>query len=325
LSSSQVTPTDSGYRPTLTDWAQLVRLPNVLTIIADVAAAFLLVSHGAEPIGRFIVVVVAGISLYWAGMILNDVFDIEKDRLERPNRPLSSDRISIRHANFAGWTLLIGGVALASASGFVPATNAPATYLPAVIAVALALMIVLYDGPLKKTPLASVAMGGCRVLSFLLGASPVVVLDEGSIPKYLLGIALGFGTYIMGVTTMARREAVGGRSPHLLNGLVVTIAGVGLMAYSPRLAANAANWNVDVHRAFPLLIGMIALPVVLRGFRLLSHPSPEMIQATIRAAILSIIPFAAAFTFLGAGPFYGLAIFGLVVPAIALSIWFRVT
>ena len=325
LTSSPGTPPSAGSRPSLVDWAQLVRLPNVMTVIADVAAAFLLVSHGAEPVGRFAVVILAGVALYWAGMILNDVFDVEKDKAERPTRPLASGRISITSATVIGWALLVGGVVLAAASGFIPAADSTVTYLPAILAVALAIMIVLYDGPLKKTPFAAVAMGACRVLSFLLGASPVVVLDNGMLPKYLVGIALGFGTYIMGVTTIARREATGGRSPNLSNGLIVTTVGAGLMAFSPQLAGGAMNWQVDVNRLFPLLIGMIALPVVLRGFRLMSDPSPEKIQTTIRAAILSIIPFAAAFAFLGAGPVYGLAVFALVVPAIALSIRFRVT
>ena len=75
-------------------WAQLIRLPNVFTVLADVSAAFLLVAQGPqvqrEPIrvGR----VAAGVSLYWAGMVLNDVFDIDRDRQERPSRAADSCR-----------------------------------------------------------------------------------------------------------------------------------------------------------------------------------------------------------------------------------------
>ncbi len=329
-SSSVSIPTVDPVPNRLASWSQLVRLPNVFTVIADVSAAFMLVAHGPTPVTRFIVVVLAGITLYWAGMILNDVFDREKDAVERPSRPIPSGQVSLKHASGAGWGLLVLGVALATASGFVPAVDRagidyPATLVPGIVAVVLAVLIVLYDGPLKKTPLAAVAMGGCRVLSFLLGASPVVVLDEGMFPKYLLGIALGFGTYIMGITTMARREATGGRSPHLVNGLVVTVVGSALLAFAPRLAERPMDWHVPAVDMFPLLIGMIALPVVLRGIRLLGDPSPGKIQATIRAGILSMIPLAAAFAFLGAGPTWGLVVFALVVPAIVLSMRLRVT
>ena len=76
-------------------WAQLVRLPNVFTVLADVSAAFLLVHHGPAPIIRFILVALAGVALYWAGMILNDVFDVDQDRVQRPQRPIPAGLISL--------------------------------------------------------------------------------------------------------------------------------------------------------------------------------------------------------------------------------------
>ncbi len=120
-------------------------------------------------------------------------------------------------AKSAGWALLVLGVVIAAVSGYLPGDGVEATWLPAVIAVALAVMIVAYDGPLKSTHAAPAAMGACRVLSFLLGAAPCLLLtaDGPLIPKYLLGIAFGFGVYIMGVTTMARHEATGGATHHL--------------------------------------------------------------------------------------------------------------
>ena len=87
-------------------WAQLVRLPNVFTVLADVSAAFLLVSQGPYPVGRFVLVVLAGVALYWAGMVLNDVFDIDRDRQERPARPIPAGQIPLGQAKAAGWGLL---------------------------------------------------------------------------------------------------------------------------------------------------------------------------------------------------------------------------
>ena len=40
----------------------------------------------------------AAVALYWAGMILNDVFDIEQDRMQRPSRPLPAGDISMQSA-----------------------------------------------------------------------------------------------------------------------------------------------------------------------------------------------------------------------------------
>ncbi len=311
----------------LRSWAQLVRLPNVFTVLADVGAAFLLVAYGPQPIGRFVCIILSGVSLYWAGMILNDVFDIDRDREERPTRPIPAGDISLGAAKNAGWSLLAIGILLAFVSGYLPSTTHPSTWLPGAIALALAIMIVAYDGPLKKTLLAPAAMGSCRVLSFLLGAAPCLPIpgSDTLFPQYLLGIAAGFGVYIMGITTMARKEAVGGRSPNLLTGYLVTMVGLALLAFAPSMAKGNFQWWINPDKQFPLLIGLIACPTLLRGLRLQVEPTPTNIQNAIRAGILSIIPLAASFAFLGAGKMWGLITFALVVPAIVLAMRLRVT
>lgn len=313
-------------------WAQLVRLPNVFTVVADVGAAFLLVAHGPDPIARFVTVIAAGIALYWAGMILNDVFDVEKDRAERSNRPLVAGHIAIGTARAVGWGLMVIGVALGGISGYLPSDDYAVTWFPAAIAISLAVMIVLYNGPLKKTPTAPTAMGACRVLSFLLGASPcfAFVVGEPLMPKYLFGIAVAFGVYVMGLTTMARREAVGGVSHHLPIGLVVTGMGCVLLALAPQLALNprhpdVASWHASPTSLFPLMIGLVAFPVLVRAFRAVRDPSPAKIQMAIRVGILSIIPLAAVYAFLGAGPGWAMAVFALAVPSILLAARLRVT
>ncbi len=309
-------------------WAQLVRLPNVFTVIADVGAAFLLVAHGPQPIARFALVLCAGVALYWAGMILNDVFDVEQDKAQRSNRPLAAGHITLPNARTAGWSLLFVGVVLGAVSGYAPGGEYPVTWFPAAISALLAVAIVAYDGPLKKTPAAPPTMGLCRVLSFLLGASPcfVFAIGEPVFPKYLFGIAIGFGVYVMGLTTMARHEAVGGPSHNLPTGLMVTFFGCLMLALAPQLARGmAVDWKASPTDLFPLMIGMIAFPVIVRGFRAVRDPSPAKIQMAIRVGILSIIPFSAAYAFLGAGPVWGMAIFSLVVPSILLAARFRVT
>ena len=308
-------------------WAQLVRLPNVFTVLADVSAAFLLASHGTQPVSRFVTIVLAGVALYWAGMILNDVFDVERDQQYRPGRPIPAGQIAIGQARIAGWGLLLAGVGLATVAGHLPAGDAPTTWLPAAVGLLLAIVIVAYDGPLKKTPLAPVAMGGCRVLSFLLGASACfpIIAGEPLFPKYVVTIALGFGVYVMGITTMARHEDKGGPSPNLHLGLVVTALGSIMLAVAPQMSTNQAGFHVSPRDVFPFMIGMIALPVLIRGFGAVRDPSPLKIQTTIRVGILTIIPLAASFAALGAGPTWGIAIFLLAVPTIYLSLRFRVT
>ena len=243
-------------------WAQLVRLPTVFTILADVGAAFLLVAHGPHPLSRFLCVLLAGVALYWAGMILNDVFDIEKDRRERSGRPLPAGLVSTHTAVVAGWGLLVFGIVASAVSGFLPGSfrgevaPLPSTWLPGAIALVLAVMIVAYDGPLKSTVLAPYAMGSCRFLSFLLGASPCLVAGDWAggggalIPKYVMVIASGFGIYIAGITTIARNEAVGGYSTALRTGMLLIIIGTIILAFAPQAAGRDVGWRLSPRGMF---------------------------------------------------------------------------
>ena len=55
--------------------------------------------------------------MYSAGMVLNDVFDVEVDRVERPERPLPSGQIPVGWARLLGFEMLFfGAVAGASIS-----------------------------------------------------------------------------------------------------------------------------------------------------------------------------------------------------------------
>ncbi|WP_147865984.1 UbiA family prenyltransferase [Stieleria maiorica] len=328
MTAEPTPPHPPSQRPLLA-WMQLVRLPNVFTVLADVGAAFLLVAGGPAPPVRFALVLAAGVALYWAGMVLNDVFDLEKDKAERKMRPIASGAISVNTAKSAGWAFLILGVLLASASGYVPAAGHATTWLPAAIAVALAGLIVAYNGPLKPTPIAPAAMGGCRVLSFLLGASPLLELAEGMplVPRHVLAIALGFGVYVMGITTVARDEAVGGHLVNLRTGFVVMLIGGVMLALAPGFAPpeTRASWTVPSAGQFGMLIGLILFPIFLRGLRAQMNPEPAVIGNLIRISILTIIPLSAAFAFLGAGPVWAVIVFALVAPALLLATRLRVT
>ncbi|TWT83436.1 prenyltransferase [Planctomycetes bacterium CA13] len=297
------------------------------------SAGFLLIARGPNPLSRWAIVVLAGISLYWGGMILNDVFDLETDRKERPMRPLPAGNICSKFARMIGWALLVVGILLAALSGLIHSDSVVPTWLPAAIAAALAMMIYFYDGPLKNTPLAPAAMGICRLLSFLLGASPVLLLPDAGEPftaKYVIAIALGFGLYVMGITTMARNEAArdvsaSDWSHNLKVGLVVTMIGAGVLAFAPQTAPREVVWHLSPWLHFPILIAMIVYPVALRGYRCISAPNPQKIQLTVRSGILTIIPLSAAVAVLAAGPVWGLAIFALIVPAFWLGAKFPVT
>ncbi|MCM2370548.1 UbiA family prenyltransferase [Aporhodopirellula aestuarii] len=351
-------------------WATLVRLPNVFTVIADVAAAFLLVLGGSGwytnrlNLGAFpdqgrgvwlalAAALVAGVSLYWAGMILNDVFDLPHDEKNRRNGPLVTGSISLPTAKAAGWGLLLFGILPPLAIGL--GSGISIGWLPALVAIALAICIVLYDGPMKRTPVAPVLMGACRTLSFLLGAAAssaaiasgigteklasqqLVALGQPlflGITPVVLTFAIGMGTYIAGLTTFGRRESIGDRTIHLPIGLVAMTIGAMLLAWAPRVAGIGYDgegpswmtaWRVDPVVIFPAAILLMLATTLLRARSATMNPSPERIQATIGSGLLAIIPIAAAITMLAVGAKIAVLIFALMFPSRLLARHFRVT
>ena len=115
---------------------------------------------------------------------------------------------SHRTAAFVGWTMLTSGVLAASITSYIARDGRPA-----MVAAGLAACIVFYDGVFKRTPLAPLAMGTCRMLNVLLGMSLGPLATEVATPYVRWGtaaawlIAGGIGIYIVGVTIFARTEA----------------------------------------------------------------------------------------------------------------------
>ncbi|MEK6236577.1 MAG: UbiA family prenyltransferase, partial [Planctomycetales bacterium] len=124
----------------LLTYLQLFRAPNVFTAMADVFMGFLFTHASLEPAPVFLVLLAASSLLYVAGMILNDVFDVEQDAKERPERPIPSGRISLGWARMLGFQMLILGAALGWVASML--TNDPRA---GVVASLLAAAVLLYD------------------------------------------------------------------------------------------------------------------------------------------------------------------------------------
>jgi 4-hydroxybenzoate polyprenyltransferase len=307
------------HRPRVLPWLRLMRLPNVFTAIADVAMGFLFVHRSIGDLERLVCVVLASASLYTAGMVLNDVFDVKVDAKERPFRPLPSGQISLRSANILGWTLLVIGLGLGWLVGLLPGVAVAPAWRSGVIASLLAVCIVAYDGFLKHTPIGPLAMGSCRFLNVLLGMSAgqpgieSLVLSFG--PGELL-VAAGVGTYILGVTWFARSEAGQSRAPVLVAAMTIMASGVAM------LGASALFVRLGIQREiFWLLLALLAFTVLRRCGVAAVDPQPQRVQAAVKHSILSLIWLDAATAVAVAGPAYGVAIAALLLPALVLGWW----
>src|SRR5690606_8830438 len=116
-----------------------------------------------------LVAALATACFYWAGMALNDWFDLERDRERHGQRPLASGRIEPAIGLTIGAGLLALGLALAPLAATL-AGSGPGPGLVAGAAVAGA--VLLYDGALKRwRHPGALAMRACRATNALLGAA----------------------------------------------------------------------------------------------------------------------------------------------------------
>ncbi|MEX2186262.1 MAG: UbiA family prenyltransferase [Pirellulales bacterium] len=293
-------------------YLQLFRLPNVFTAAADVLMGYLIAQRSFSPGGPLALLLAASCLMYVAGMVLNDVFDVEQDTRERPRRPIPSGLI---HAGFAltlGRAMLAGGALCGWA-----ATLATGDVRCGVVATALALFVYLYDRVLKRTPFGPLGMGACRLLNVLLGMSTATVAWQT--PHF--AAAGGIGLYIVGVTWFARTEAVDSRRWQLLLATVVMLLGFVPLAALPRLETEAVVWKFTIAPdRWYLFWGLIAALVGWRCLRAVIQPSPRLVQSAVKHAIMTLIVLDAAAAF-PAGGLLTLAILALVFPMLALGSW----
>ena len=297
-------------------YLQLIRLPTVFTAMADIVLGYVLTHHfilgpnGWDNPAKFFGLLVSSCCLYLAGMVFNDVFDRKQDAAERPSRPIPSGRVSLTSAVILGTVLMIVGVAAA----------ATVTRVSLQVAGLLVIAILAYDGALKRTPLAPIAMGLCRALNVMLGAS-----DHKFWKPFFLGppqtyAAAFLGLYIVGVTLFARTEAK--TSSRWLLGLALLI----LDAAFGGLAWLTSSWPTGANVSVVLaMLGVIAFTLNRRAIVAIVDPSPSKVQLTIKVMLLSYVMLDATLVFWKMsesgqlGSAHALATAALVIPAILLS------
>ena len=250
------------------NWLALMRIPGVFTAQADIFAGFLIAGAGQKNQIALFYLIMASSFLYSAGMILNDYFDLNEDRLLRPERPLPSGRIKAASALKAGLAFILLGNLFALAAGIVSFF----------ISLVLSLLIFTYDGMTKRHPvIGPLNMGGCRYFNLLLGLSVV------DLKPFFALIPLLMLIYIFGVTFLSRMEAVGGKSRGHVGVAMVSMAGVGVLYFF----LHAAN-------VLPNKLGLILwlLCFLFQSylvFRLCVKHTPEDYQSTIKNLLISII------------------------------------
>jgi 4-hydroxybenzoate polyprenyltransferase len=293
--------------------AELVRLPAVFTAMADIAlgcAVTIRLGSGVATALDFCFLLMASSCIYLAGMILNDVADVEQDRHSRQFRPIPSGRIARRTALILGLALLAAGLA---SSALVRAQD----YLAFEIAATLCLAVVFYNSLLTRPWQRLLLMPTCRFLNVLLGLSAAdPLLVPWSLRLYLAAVV---ALYILGVTLFARNEDRHSSRATLEMSLVLMGAAV-VMALAPPVLTAQASTSFFA----PYLVLTLLFAVGMPSLRALRDPRPAFVQATIRRALQCLIVLDAALASSLVGP-AGLLILLLLLPNWYFGRWLSST
>jgi 4-hydroxybenzoate polyprenyltransferase len=276
---------------TIGHYLQLMRAPAVFTALSNIFAAHLILTQGEIIWPDLLLLLGSTAALYSGGMTLNDWFDYDVDLLERPGRPLPSGRISRHHALLFGGLLLLAGVGLAALAG------TRSFYL----ALGIVLLVLVYDGVLKRTVAGGLAMGGCRYLNWLLGFSLLPLTGQS------LLIPIPIFIYIMALTLLSREEeSAKNRSIVIFTATGILLAGLAIIGLGT-VSGNAPGWKAVL---IVIATGFISyrLWLIYRDF------SPANVQATMKLLIFAIIPLDALLVLVFGPSWWALAVLLLLLP-----------
>ena len=306
----------------LKQYLLLIRLPNVFTALSNVVAGYFSLTGPSDA--NFVdlsMLMASSALLYIFGIILNDYFDLETDRKERPFRPLPSGRVSKRSA------LFLAVLALLSANLIASLVSAPSL----VISALLSAVIFGYDYRLKNGRSGPLAMGAARFLNVFLGASPALFLfplstgqqqtASAGFPWTSLLAAGAVFAYVYAIMLLSRKE-IGeygrdiyrrtiAQSFSIIIGMAAVVALVlGFYLKSIAISVNVFLFSVMIYLTLKGLFSDAGKNGVGQSQR---------IQHAIRNLVLSIVILDSIFITAFAGLFYGIASLVIIVPAVILA------
>jgi 4-hydroxybenzoate polyprenyltransferase len=250
-----------------------MRPANIVTAISDVLAGVAIsgffMEQGllADWILPLILLCISTMGLYGGGVVFNDVFDAELDKIERPERPIPMGIISIKEATSLGITLLLIGIIMAFfvnlVSGF--------------LAIIIAVSAIAYDkwgkhhlflGPLN--------MGVCRGLNLLLGVS--ILVTQFNLYWYVAIVPV---IYIASITMISRGEVHGGKSKSLyFAGLLYIFVILSIVFIS---FYNKSELLTLIFLS--PFAGMIFVPL----FKAIQQPAGKNIGKAVKAGVIALI------------------------------------
>jgi 4-hydroxybenzoate polyprenyltransferase len=197
--------------PSLRTLLLLGRVSNLPTVWSNCLAGWWL--GGGGNFGKLPFLVLGVTMLYVGGMYLNDAFDAEFDRQNRPERPVPSGVMALKDVWKLGVLWLVLGEGCLACLG--PVTGG--------LGLALVFCIVVYDALHKLFTFSPVLMGICRFFVYVLASSA----GARGVTGWAVWCGSALGAYVVGLSGLARKESIRGRAPRwpvFLLGLPILLA-----------------------------------------------------------------------------------------------------
>ena len=289
------------FKPFLT----LMRPANIVTAIADILAGVSiagLLSSGLDQ--NILGLILSTIGLYGGGIVFNDVFDFEIDKIERPERALPSGQVSLSQATFLGISLFtIGILAAFSVSSY-----------SGIIAITITILCLTYNKFAKHHQLAGpINMGLCRSFNLLLGMS--ISIPILTTYWYIAVIPLIF---IGDITLTSQGEVKGKNQSSLKFALALDYLVIAIFI----MLSLSTNYNILFALPFLALWLWMNNSSKIKAIR---NNQPKLIQKAVKMGVLSLIPLNAG---IAAGFEHwtiGIIVLSLLPISIGLARYFSVT
>jgi hypothetical protein len=330
----------------LRQYLLLIRVPNLFTVPSNVMSGyFALTPSSNADLGQLISLIISSVFLYISGIVLNDYFDIEVDRKERPNRPLVSGRITRRSA------LIISGASIIAANILAFLVS----WASLVISASLTAVIIAYNYRLKRNALSNpLTMASARFLNVILGGSSALglslIMHQTHMVLVFVFVGISLFLYTAAISVLSRKEIADPENPSLRSSwvaiaisisivfvLIALILVIGLLAYFQiGFILNLLIFSSLMTITFLRLIFKIRIltkPIGRieneqqyyvsmadqKGRKKIYWKAALEIQNTIKIMVLSIVILDSIFLSGLVGIHYGMATLLLVIPPIYLG------
>ena len=277
-----------------------MRPANIITSVADVLAGIAISGYLANSnfsqnyIFPILLLIISTIGLYGGGVVFNDVFDAELDKIERPERPIPKGIISIKEASFLGIILLAAGIIAA----------AMVSLLSGLLALSIAVASLTYDKWSKHNLFAGpLNMGLCRGLNLLLGIS--IIISSVYVWWFLAIVPV---IYIAAITMVSRGEVHGGSKSILYAAALFYCLVICSILFLSRM--EMIWWTI----LFLLPFSWMIFSALIRAIRL---PTPKNIGKAVKAGVIALILMNASW----AAAFGAITLAFLILLLLPVSLW----